>query len=161
MKALNTKVISLVASILLIPVATAAPVDDVTSAIHHFIDAFNSGDTKAVDAAYATGSISITDEFAPFRWTGPHAGQAWAAAYDKHAQAAGVSDGNVKYSDSTRTEVGGDSAYAVVPVVYSYKEHGAPTQEEAQMTLVLHRSAGGWKIQAWTWNGTKPHPVKQ
>ena len=48
-----------------------------TSAIHHFIDAFNSGDTKAVDAAYAGGNVSITGEFAPFRWTGSHAGKAW------------------------------------------------------------------------------------
>ncbi len=144
----------------LVSSAMAAPADDVSNAIHHFIDAFNGGDTKAVDAAYATGSISITDEFAPYRWSGPHAGRAWAAAYDKHAQATGVADGNVKYSDSTRTEVDGNFAYAVVPVLYSYKEHGAPTQEEGQMTFALHRIGGGWKIQAWTWTGVKPHPAK-
>jgi ketosteroid isomerase-like protein len=155
------KAISVLASVLLMPVGMAAPVDDVTSAIHHFIDAFNSGDTKAVDAAYANGSVSITDEFAPYRWTGPHAGQTWAAAYDKHAQSTGVSDGRVKYGDVTRTEIDGDSAYAVIPVFYAYREHGVPTQEEAQMTLVLHRSPGGWKIQAWTWTGAKPHPAKQ
>ena len=152
--------ISLLASILVTPAAMATPVEDVTGAIHRFIDAFNSGDTKTVDAAYASGSVSIIDEFAPYRWTGPHAGQTWAAAYDKHAQATGVSDGLVTYSDSTRTEIGGDFAYAVVPVVYSYKEHGAPTQEEAQMTFVLHRTAGRWKVQAWTWTGVKPHPAK-
>lgn len=158
---MSSKAISLVAGMLLIPAAIAAPVDDVTTAIHHFIDAFNSGDTKSLDAAYATGSVSITDEFAPYRWTGPHAGQVWAAAYEKHAQATGVSDGRVKYSDSTRTEIEGDFAYAVIPVFYSYKEHGVPTQEEAQMTLALHHSAGGWKIQSWTWTGTKPYPSKQ
>jgi hypothetical protein len=63
-------------------------------------------------------------------------------------------------SDSTRTEVDGNFAYAVVPVLYSYKEHGAPTQEEGQMTFALHRIGGGWKIQAWTWTGVKPHPAK-
>lgn len=157
---MNTKAVAILASIFLMPAAMAAPTDDVTTAIHHFIDAFNSGDTKAVDAAYANGSIAITDEFAPYRWTGPHAGQAWAAAYDKHAQATGVADGNVKYSDSTRTEVDGDFAYSVVPVVYSYKEHGVPTEEEGHMTLALHHTSGGWKIQSWTWTGAKPHPAK-
>jgi ketosteroid isomerase-like protein len=122
------KAIAILASILLIPAAMSAPADDVSNAIHQFIDAFNSGDAKAVDAAY-----------------------------DKHAQATGVTDGNVKYSDSTRTEVDGNFAYAVVPVLYTYKEHGAPTQEEGQMTFALHRAAGGWKIQAWTWTGAKPH----
>ena len=155
-----SKAIVTLASLLLIPAALAAPADDVSNAIHQFIDAFNSGDAKAVDAAYAAGSVSITDEFAPYRWTGPHAGHAWAAAYDKHAQATGVSDGNVKYSDTTRTEVDGNYAYAVVPTLYSYKLHGAPTQEEGQMTFALHRTAGGWKIQAWTWTGVKPHPAK-
>jgi opacity protein-like surface antigen len=111
---LNTKAIAILVSVLLTPAAMAAAADDVISAIHRFIDAFNSGDTKAVDAAYASGSIAITDEFAPYRWTGPHAGEAWAAAYDKHAQATGVADGNVKYGDSTRTEVDGDFAYAVL-----------------------------------------------
>jgi hypothetical protein len=114
---LISKVIVTLASLLLIPAALAAPADDVSNAIHQFIDAFNSGDAKAVDAAYAAGSVSITDEFAPYRWTGPHAGHAWAAAYDKHAQATGVSDGNVKYSDTTRTEVDGNYAYAVVPTL--------------------------------------------
>jgi ketosteroid isomerase-like protein len=157
---LNTKAIGILTSIFLMPAAMSAPADDVTNTIHRFIDAFNSGDTKAVDAAYASGNVSITDEFAPYRWTGPHAGHAWAAAYDQHAQATGVSDGNVKYGDSTRTEVDGNFAYTVVPTLYSYKEHGVPTQEEGQMTFALHRTSGGWKIQAWTWTGVKPHPAK-
>lgn len=158
---MNTRIVSLLASILVTPAALAAPVDDVTGAIHGFIDAFNIGDTKTVDGAYAGGSVSIVDEFAPYRWTGPHAGQTWTAAYDKHAQATGVSDGHVSYSGSTRTEIDGDFAYAVVPVVYSYKEHATSMQEEAQMTFVLHRTAGRWKIQAWTFTGVKPHPAKQ
>ncbi len=144
----------------LIPVAFAAAAGDVTAPIHQFIDGFNNGDTKSAYAAYATGDILIVDEFAPHRWTGPHAPQDWAAAYDKHAQATGVSDGSVKYGKPTRTEMEGDLAYVVLPTTYFYKEHGRAMVEEGQMTFVLHAEAGGWKISAWTWTGAKPHPAK-
>jgi ketosteroid isomerase-like protein len=140
--------------------ALAAAGDDVTAPIHQFIDGFNKGDTKSGYAAYASGSVSITDEFAPHVWTGPRAAHAWAEAYAKHAEAAGITDGIVKYRDAARTEIEGDLAYVIIPAVYLYKEHGNPIQEEAQMTFVLHREAQGWKIRSWTWTGVKPHPAK-
>ena len=71
-----------------------------------------------------------------------------------------MSDGSVQYGDPMRTEVAGDLAYVVIPTVYSYKDHGKPTQEEGQMAFVLHRGSGGWKIRACTWTGVKPHAAK-
>jgi hypothetical protein len=148
------------ASILLVSAAFAASPGEVTTPIHQFIDGFNNGDTKSAYAAYATGDILIIDEFAPHRWVGPHAAQDWAADYDKHAQATGVSDGSVKYGAPTRTEIEGDVAYVIVPTRYSYKERGKAMTEEGEMTFVLHTEAGGWKISAWTWSGVKPHSAK-
>ena len=85
-------IFALLASVFLAaPVSAATP--NVTDPIHQFIDGFNRGDTKSAYAVYATGDITIVDEFAPHRWVGPHAAQDWAADYDKHAQATGVSDG--------------------------------------------------------------------
>jgi hypothetical protein len=134
--------------------------EDVTVPIHQFIDGFNNGDTKSAFAAYASGDIVIIDEFAPHRWVGPHAAQEWAADYDKHAQATGVTDGIVKYGAPTRTEIEGKVAYVIVPTVYSYKEHGKGVAEKGQMTFVLKDEAGGWKISGWTWSGEKPHRAK-
>jgi len=131
---MNKKIIASIAGALLLPAAFAAPGGDVIAPIHQFIDGFNTGDTKSAYAAYASGSISIIDEFAPHLWVGKDAAHAWADVYAKHAESTGVSDGNVKYGD--------------------------PIQEEGQMTFVLHHGAGGWKIQAWTWTGVKPHPAK-
>src|SRR5260221_6493833 len=137
-------IVGLLASSLFAPAAMAAgPAGDVTAPIHQFIDGFNTGDTKSAFAAYAAGGVSITDEFAPHLWQGPNAAQAWAADYDKHAQASGVTDGSVKYGAPTRTEIDGDIAYVIVPTVYTYKEHGAPIAEEGQMTFVLHDGAAG------------------
>lgn len=157
---MNLKFVAFLASVLLLPAALAAPATDVTAPIRQFIDGFNSGDTKSAYAAYASGSISIIDEFPPHLWAGTNAAHAWAADYNKHAAATGVSDGSVKYGDATRTEIEGDQAYVVIPTVYSYKVHGNPTQEEGQMTFVLLHGTSGWKIRGWTWTGVKPHPAK-
>ena len=153
-------VLALIASFLLVSAAVAAPPGDVTQPIHQFIDGFNTGDTKSAYAAYATGDIAIVDEFAPHLWIGPNAPQNWAAEYDKHAAATGVSDGLVKYGAPTRTEIEGDAAYVVIPTVYTYKEHGQPIAEKGQMTFALHGGPGAWKISGWTWTGTKPKPMK-
>jgi hypothetical protein len=154
------KSIRALAAIFLFAPLTLAAGPDVTAPIRQFIDGFNTGDVKSAYAAYASGDINIIDEFAPHRWTGPHAAQDWAADYDKHAKATGVSDGSVKYGAPTRTEIEGDLAYVVVPTVYNYKEKGKAVTEEGQMTFVLHTEAGAWKISAWTWTGVKPHAAK-
>jgi len=150
----------LLASLIVSDTALAATTAELTAPIHQFIDGFNTGDVKSAYASYASGDITIIDEFAPHRWTGPKAPQEWAAEYDKHARATGVSEGLVKYSDPTRTEVEGNVAYVVVPTVYLYKERGQSTAEEGQMTFVLARVNGAWKIKSWTWSGVPPHPAK-
>lgn len=152
--------LALTASTLLAPSVFAAQATNVMTPIRQFIDGFNSGDTKSASAAYASGDILIIDEFAPHRWTGQNAAHEWADAYEKHAQATGVSDGSVKYGNPTRTEIEGEVAYVIVPTVYNYKQDGRPTAEEGQMTFVLRVEGGAWKITAWTWSGVKPHPAR-
>jgi ketosteroid isomerase-like protein len=151
---------ALVVCALVAPAGLAAQSGDVTAPIRQFIDGFNNGNTQSAYAAYAKGSIMIVDEFAPHLWTGPHAAQEWAAAYDRHARATGVTDGRVKYGKPTRTEIEGNVAYVVMPTVYLYKEHGKAMAEEGQITVVLNREAGGWKMRGWTWSGVKPHAAK-
>jgi hypothetical protein len=152
--------LALLTSVLLVSVSVAATPADVIKPIRQFIDGFNSGDLKSAYASYAAGDITIVDEFAPHRWNGPHAAQQWAADYDKHALATGVTDGKVTYGEPTRMEIEGDLAYVILPTVYLYKEHGQSMQEEGQVTAVLHLEAGAWKMRGWTWSGVKPHPAK-
>jgi hypothetical protein len=140
--------------------AAANAAGDVTAPIHQFIDGFNKGDTKSAFAAYDTGTITIVDEFAPHRWVGPKAAEAWAADYDRHSKATGVTDGYVKYGEPTRSEASAKAAYVIVPTVYTYKEKGQAMAEEGQMTFVLVPSGNDWKISGWTWSGVKPHPAQ-
>jgi hypothetical protein len=153
-------ILALVASVLLSNAALAAAPADVMVPIRQFVDGFNKGDTASAYAAYEKGNITIVDEFSPHRWTGPNAAHAWAADYEKHATATGVTEGLVKYDAPTRTEIEGDLAYVIIPTVYLYKEHGKPIAEEGQATFVLHAEQSGWKIRSWTWSGVKPHPAK-
>ena len=139
-------------------VATAQT--DVAAPIRQFIDGFNSGDTKSAFAAYAKGDITIIDEFAPHVWLGANAAQDWAADFEKNAKATGVSDAKVTYSAAVRTEVEGDVAYVVMPTGYVYKLKGKPMEEKGQITVVLHKEAGAWKMRGWAWAGLKPHPTK-
>jgi ketosteroid isomerase-like protein len=152
--------IALLAIALLAPAAIPAGKDDVSAPVRQFIDGFNTGNVEAAFATYATGTITIVDEFAPHIWTGPNAAHEWSDAYNKHAQSTGVTDGKVTYRQPTRTEIEGDVAYVVMPAVYLYKEHGKPLREEGQITVVLNRQADAWKIRSWTWTGVRPHAVK-
>jgi hypothetical protein len=152
--------IALLALVLCAPAMVPATGDDPAAPIRQFIDGFNSGDVQSAYATYASGQITIVDEFAPHIWTGPNAAHDWADAYDKHAKATGVTDGKVTYGKPTRIEQVADAAYVVIPTVYLYKENGKPTKEEGQMTAVLNRESGAWKIRAWTWSGVKPHSAR-
>src|SRR5580698_6956337 len=124
MRTIGKVTMALLAAALMATPGFAAGAGDVAAPIRQFIDAFNRGDMKAAMATYAPGDIQIIDEFAPHRWSGPHAPQDWAAGYDKHAQATGVTDGRVTYGTPTRIEVEGNVAYVVMPTAYLYKEHG-------------------------------------
>lgn len=157
---MRTFTLSILLSALLAPAAFAASAADVTAPIRHFIDAFNRGDDTAAMATYAKGDIQIIDEFAPHRWFGPNAPHDWAAEYDKHAQATGVTEGRVTYGAPTRIEIEGDVAYVVMPTAYLYNERGVAMAEEGQVTAVVHEEAGVWKMSAWTWTGVKPHRAK-
>jgi hypothetical protein len=159
-KPMKKVLIALVPSVLWMPTVLAAAPGEVTVPIHRFIDGFNTGNVKSAYAAYASGNITIVDEFSPYRWLGPRAPQAWAADYSKHALALGITDGVVKYGAPKRTEIEGDLAYVIVPTAYTYKERGQPCAEDGEMTFVLRAGADGWKISSWTWSGAKPHPAE-
>lgn len=156
---LKKLLLSLLFSALIVPALFAAGTTGVTKPIKQFIDGFNTGDTKSAFAAYAAGEITIIDEFAPHLWQGTHAPQDWAAAYDKHSAATGVSDGNVTYGAPIVSNIEGDAAYVIIPTVYNYKEKGTAITEPGKMAFVLHLESGEWKIRAWTWTGTRPHAV--
>lgn len=134
----------------------ATPGSALMGPIHKFIDAFNKGDIKGAEATHAANPV-IIDEVAPHLWQGAGAFQAWAGDLQKDAAAHGQTDQKVTLGPVVRTQVDGDTGYAVVRATFAYKEHGKPMAESAQFAMALHNGPGGWKIAGWAWTGAVPH----
>jgi ketosteroid isomerase-like protein len=139
-----------------LPAAAHAAVHGPLATIHQFLDAFNRGDIAAAQATNA-GDVSIVDEIPPHRWHGAGAFQAWVADLTKASQAAGQTDEHVSFVRSVREQIDGDTAYEVVQVSFTYREHGRPTIEPAQIAVALRDEGGAWIITGWAWAGTVPH----
>jgi len=124
--------------------------------IQKFVDSFNKGDMASAAATHAAGAdLAIIDEVPPYQWVGAKAFQAWAADLDSDAKKQGITEPSVALSKPTRIEKTSDSAYVVVPAVYTFKQRGTAMREAAQMAFALRRGAGGWLIHGWTWTGPK------
>lgn len=132
---------------------------ELAAPIRQFIDSFNKADMKAAAATHAT-DVVIIDEPAPHLWRGPGAFGAWGGDLGKDSASRGRTEESVTIGAATREEVAGDSAYVIVPATYAFKEKGVAMREVAQMTFILKRGAGGWKIAAWTWTGPRATPAK-
>ena len=142
---------------LLSTLVKAAPADTPMSTIHRFIDASSRADASAVEALQAQ-DVSIIDEVPPHAWRGPGAYRAWAADAQRQDVAEDVHDGALSLGRVVREESDGKTAYVVVHALYRYKTRGALTDEPAEMVFALRRGQDGWKITAWCFTGTVPHP---
>ena len=137
--------------------AQAEPADTPMSTIHRFIDASSRGDDIAVGALQVP-DVSIIDEFPPHVWRGPGAYRAWAADAHRQDVAEDVHDGVLSLGRVVREESDGKTAYVIAHALYRYKAHGVLTDEPAEMVFALQRTRDEWKITAWCFTGTVPHP---
>jgi hypothetical protein len=140
----------------LVSAQAAAPEAELLAPVHQFVDSFNKGDAAGAEAANVSTGIAIVDEVPPHLWQGAGAFKAWSGDLDKHDKAAGMTEQQVTLGKVHLAESNADTAYIALDAVYSYKQNGAAMREPAQMTFALRKVAGGWKIAAWTWTGSKP-----
>ncbi len=149
------------AGLVAIPAAAAAAAPEgPMGAVHAFLDAFNRGDIATAQAANDP-DVGIIDEVPPHEWHGPGSFQAWVGDLGKDAKANAQTDQKVTLGQTIRQQVDGDTAYAVVRVVYTYREHGKPKVEPAEMAFALRNETGGWKIASWAWAGEAPRAAKR
>jgi len=135
----------------------AEPADTPMTTIHRFVEASSRGDAVAVEALQAP-DVSIIEEVPPHAWRGPGAYRAWAADAQRQDMTADVHDGVLSLGRVVREQSDGKTAYVVVHALYRYKTHGVLTDEPAEMVFALQRGQDGWKITAWCFTGTVPHP---
>ncbi|MFL5240227.1 MAG: DUF4440 domain-containing protein [Rhizomicrobium sp.] len=130
--------------------AFASDQSDITAAINNMNTAMNKNDTKAA-AAYYTADGVILDEFPPHVWSGANVYDHWAADFDTYSKAHGDTDALVTISKPSHVTAGGDRGYAVVPALYTYKEHGKKVTEHGLWTFAMQKIGGVWKIAGWAW----------
>ncbi len=114
------------------------------------IAAGQSGNVKLLREQYVP-SPTIVDEFAPFRWSGAQALEAYFVSYGRMVKATKMSDSKVTWGSPTYTYVAANSAYVLVPIATTAKVHGKPYTEKGTIAFTLQRTDSGWKIATQTW----------
>ena len=138
----------------------ASPDAAITKTVMTFADTFNRGDIKGAAATHNPAGTVIIDDVAPFIWRGRSAFADWMRDLGAYDQKAGITDEHVVFLPPTRIEHDATRAYAVVPTVYTYRQHGTAMRSRAQITLALEKGPAGWLIDGWTWTGPRETPVK-
>lgn len=147
---------ALLAGLLASP-AHAGPAEDATKAVTILLDRFNGGDVDAFAAAHRDGAV-IIDEFAPYSWGGPGSVKSWLDGYAADAAKRGITEGRVDYQAPIQANSDGTSAYIVLPTVYSFMQSGKKMAGKGNMTFVMVKTMGDWKISSWTYSGATPSP---
>ena len=135
-------------------VPTHAGADDtasVISMIQRNADYDNAGDTKHSVADYAPDAV-IIDSIAPYIWRGKDAYAQWWRAALGDMRKKGMSEPFTKLLSPSHVEINGDRAYAVFPVIFTFKKLGKPQQQRATLTYALIEVAGRWRITGWAWS---------
>lgn len=137
--------------------ATAGPAEDATRAVTTVLDKFNGGDAAAFVAAHRDGAI-ITDEFAPYTWSGAGSVKTWLDGYAADSKKRGISGGRVDYGAPLQASSDGSSAYIVLPTTYSFTQNGKKMAAKGSMTFVMAKTGADWKIASWTYSGATAAP---
>jgi hypothetical protein len=98
-----------------------------------------------------TANASIIDEFPPHFWSGANAFGSWANDFGADSRKHGDTDAVVTTAKPLHVTVDGDRGYAVVPAMYTYKEHGKKMSEHSLWTFAMEKAGSEWKIAGWAW----------
>jgi len=130
--------------------AVASDSAEAMAAVHQFVDAFNKGDAKTLVAACASPA-NVLDDFPPYVWSGAKGCSDWYSDFTAFAQRSAFTDNVVTLGEPWHVDLTGNLAYVVAPTTYTYKDHGKPVAEAGVFTLVVKRTASGWRITSWAW----------
>ena len=142
---MNKIMIALVLSVLTAGSALASDKDDIMGVLNQWI----SGAAGTVAICAEDGAI--IDDIPPFEWHGPGACSRWQKDNDAYLKKQGISDETFAIANPQQLIISGDRAYVVLPTTYAFTQKGKRVRVTATSTLVLNKTAAGWRITAWTW----------
>lgn len=111
----------------------------------------NAGDTEKSRQDYAP-TATIIDSVPPYLWSGPNAYKDWWAASADDMRRNGLTDPVTELQPARSVKVDGDRAYAVFPVIFTFKSHGEPGRAMAVLTYALVKIGGRWLISGWSFS---------
>lgn len=142
---MNKAVIALAVSALTAGSALASDKDDIMGVLKQW----SSGEAGTVATCAEDGAV--IDDIPPFEWHGPGACSRWQKDNQAYLQKQGISHETFTLGNPQQLIISGDRAYAVLPTKYDFTQKGKRVRVTATSTLVLNRTAAGWRITAWTW----------
>jgi ketosteroid isomerase-like protein len=143
---MNTMGLALAMGVLAGAPALASDKSDIMAVLQQWND---NDEAKAVAAC--ADDASVVDDIPPFEWHGPSACSRWQKDFDAYVQSEGLTDVTGTIGNPGHLIISGDRAYAVVPTTFAFTQQGKPVKHNATTTFALHKTAGGWRITAWTW----------
>jgi hypothetical protein len=127
--------------------------------IRQFEAALAKGDMAAAKATLVEAP-TITDELAPYHWSGAGAFDAWLADATKYDAAAGNSGGSSSFGEPVRANISGERGYVVLPSTYTFTHKGIKMRETGTITFALTKIGPDWKIASWTWTSPEAVPIQ-
>ncbi|MGO8937373.1 MAG: YybH family protein [Mycobacterium sp.] len=125
--------------------------NDPMAAVLQYVDAFNTGDPKAMAAACAD-PIQILDGMSPHVWQGPTAAEDWWRDVLTEGEHLGASGYHISLGEPRHVDVTGDYAYVVVPATMTFSIQGKQvTQTGSFFTVALRNVGAEWRLTAWAW----------
>jgi len=125
--------------------------NDPMAAVRQYVDAFNTGDAKAMAAACAD-PMQILDGMSPHVWQGPTASDDWYSDVLAEGEHLGASGYRIALGEPRHVDVNDDYAYVVVPATMSFDLRGTQvTQTGSVFTLALRKISAEWHLTAWAW----------
>ena len=79
-------------------------------------------------------------------WSSSAAARPSRASQEADSTKKGLSDIVFKIGEATRFAIHNDSAYAVLPASYTFKEKGKPGRVEGTLTAALQKTPTGWHM---------------
>lgn len=142
---MNKVVIALAVSVVTAGSAVASDKGDIMAVLKHWI----SGEAGTV--ATCADDAAVIDDIPPFEWHGPGACSRWQKDNDAYTQREEITDASFTIGNPLQLIISGDRAYAVLPSTFAATHKGKRERGTATTTFVLHKTAAGWQITAWTW----------
>jgi hypothetical protein len=102
---------------------------------------------------FATGDVTIIENFAPYRFSGPDAVRAWTSGMRAHL--AGLSELRHRFGQPHNFSRSGDQAFFSLPTHWSGRVHGKAFTETGGWCFVLARQDGAWRIRDYGWAVTE------